>query len=288
MVAVTDQHDLYGLSLERFVPARGSVAKALRKEGRREQAAEVLSLRKPSVAAWAVNQLIRTRGREIAALFDAGDALQLAQSQLLAGRGDGRALREAVARERDAVSGLAELARGLLSSEGHELTQTMLDRVSQTLHAAALDADARAQVRDGCLVRELRHVGLGQLGISSQPASPRSGRIQTGGQRGADDRGMTPAAVSTTRPSRPDAGRRAAAKRTERERDQRLKLARKAEADAYRCAERAERELRTAQVRRDDAAESLRRAEVALSAARERAERAILERERAAQTLDRL
>jgi hypothetical protein len=48
----------------------------------------VAKLRKPSVAAWAVNQLVRTQGRAIGELFDAGDALQRAQSDLLAGRGD--------------------------------------------------------------------------------------------------------------------------------------------------------------------------------------------------------
>jgi hypothetical protein len=253
---VTDEQDLYGLPLDRFVPERGALAKALRKRGRREEAREVSSLRKPAVAAWAVNQLVRTRSREVAALFDAGDVLQQAQTQLLTGRGDGRALREAVGRERDAVRELAELARGLLSSDGHEVTQTTLDRVSDTLHAAALDGDARAQVTDGRLARELRHVGLGQTSISN-----------------AGD---------------PNAARRAGANEIERERTQRLKAARKAEADARRAAERAERDLNSTQARRGAAADSLREAEEALAAAREHTERAKLEHARAEQALDRL
>ncbi len=57
-----------------------------------------------------------------------------------------------------------------MSSEGHELTQATLDRVSDTLHAAALDEDARGQVREGCLERELRHVGLGAFGeLAARP-----------------------------------------------------------------------------------------------------------------------
>jgi hypothetical protein len=269
ITGVTDEHDLYGLPLEGFISARTELAKALRKDGHRERAGEVSALRKPSVAAWAVNQLVRTRGRDVTALFQAGDALQDAQSRLLAGRGDGHALREAVTSERQAVSRLVEQAGGLLSSDGHELTQTTLDRVSDTLHAAALDGDARALFEDGCLVRELRHVGLGQGDTLSPAASPPPSSPR-------------PASRSS------DAARRAETRRTERERAERLKLARKAEADTRRAAQRAARELHTAQARRDKAAESLQGAEDALAEARERADRATLERDRARHELDQL
>ncbi len=268
MADVTEPHDLYGLPLEDFVPERTALAKTLRKDGRREQAADVSSLRKPSVAAWAVNQLVRTRGREIAALFAAGDALDHAQSELLGGRGDARALREAVQRERDAVGGLVELAQGLLSAEGHQLTSTTLERVAESLHAAAFDQHARAQVNDGCLARELRHVGLGQSSSLSQSA--------------------TAAGAGARTRARPKAAPSAEAKRTERARAERLKAARTAEADARRAAERAARQLGTAQSRRDDAADALREAEDALAAAVEEAERATLEHDRADRALKQL
>ena len=161
--------DLYGLALDRFIPERGALAKALRADKRRDEAAEVAALRKPSVAAWAVNQLVRTQGDGLRELFDAGDGLREAQADLLAGRGDGRTLRAANERERDAVDTLVEAARGLLSSDGHELSPAVVERVADTLHAAALDAGAREQVRDGRLERELRHAGLG-LGESPGPA----------------------------------------------------------------------------------------------------------------------
>ncbi|MDQ3676944.1 MAG: hypothetical protein M3401_09105, partial [Actinomycetota bacterium] len=144
-------HDLYGLPLDRFVPERGALAKALRAEGRRDEAADVASLRKPSVAAWAVNQLVRTQGKDVQALFDAGDALREAQAKLLAGRGDGAALRAANERERDAVDRLVDAARGLLTSDGHELSPVIVERVADSLHAAALDEGSRARVRDARL-----------------------------------------------------------------------------------------------------------------------------------------
>jgi hypothetical protein len=42
--------ELYGLPLERFTEERNALAKQLRRDGRRTEAAEVSKLRKPSVA----------------------------------------------------------------------------------------------------------------------------------------------------------------------------------------------------------------------------------------------
>ena len=221
-----DPDELYGLPLDRFVPERTGLARELRSAGRREEASEVAALRKPSVAAWAVNQLVRTQRKGADELFEAGDALRATHDQVLAGRGDPGSLRTAVARQRAAVDGLTKVARGLLTSEGHELSPTIIDRVSDTLHAAALDDDARAQVRDGRLERELRHVGLG----------------------------MTPGAVPARAPRRKTTPAKAEPKRD-----------RTAEREARRRLERATRAVSAARERRDKAAQALQEAEQALT-----------------------
>jgi len=232
-----EQHDLYGLPLEQFTEQRNALARELRTGGRRDEAAALSKLRKPSVAAWAVNQLARTQRREVDALFVAGDALMQAQADLLAHGGEAGALRAAVDAERAAVELLGEKARGLLNANGHELTQARLEQVTETLHAAALDEDARAKVRGGCLERELRHIGLGQ---------PRSGLAQPRPRRGA---------------RRGGGAKKAGADRHK-------------EAAARRQLERANRELRAAESRRERAAGELRDAETAVAAARERVAKA--------------
>jgi hypothetical protein len=268
---VLDPRDLYGLPLERFIAERNALARELRAAGRRDDAARVAAMRKPSLAAWAVNQLVRTQRRAVAALFDAGDALARAQSELLAGRGDAIALREAGKRERASVAKLLDAARGLLSSEGHELSPAMLERVSDTLHAAALDEHARAEVEHGCLHRELRHIGLGA------------------------DRAVPSRASRRSSPGKPRPSRKAASSDTERrsaqaerERSERLTATRRAEAEARRVAERAHRALKSAQQRRNDAAQSLARAEAALADARARAEDAAVTHQRARRALEKL
>jgi hypothetical protein len=274
--------DLYGVSLDRFVPERAALVRALRSAGEREQAAAVAALRKPSVAAWAVNQLVRSRRAEVDALLHAGDALREAQAGVLSGGADARDLRSAADRERGAVDDLVDTARGLLSSSGQELSATTLERVADTLHAAALDDDARGQVSDGRLVRELRHVGLGAgLGdaLAATPApSP------------ARSRPARPAKGETAKQRRPAKGeaarQRRSAEAAQREREAARKQARAAERDAAREVDRAERALRVAEDRRGRAAEALRQADEAAAEAQAGREAAIAAHRQAQQQLD--
>jgi hypothetical protein len=269
-----DPDDLFGLPLDRFVPERTALARALRSDGRRDEAAEVASIRKPSVAAWAVNQLVRTQRHGVSDLFAAGDAARSAQDDVLAGRSDAHALRVATDRERAAVENLLSSARGLLTAEGHGLSATTLERVAETLHAAALQDDARSEVRAGRLEHELRHIGLGVPGAaSSAPASPsRAAKPKRQSSQGAT-RDSRP---RPTPPRREDQGQsatqeRAEARRVERERIQALKAARGAEAAARRVADRATQALKIAEGRHERAAEALRQAEDAVSHARDQA-----------------
>ena len=242
-----DAHDLYGLPLDRFIPERTALAKALRTAGERDEAATVAKLQKPSVAAWAVNQLVRTQHDAIAQLFEAGDAVQKAQSDLIAGGGRAQLLREAGERERGAVALLVEAARGLLSTEGHGLTQATLDRVSETLHAGALDPEAREALANACLARELARAGLG-ASLFPAPAPVEAPR----------------AAPAENAAHGRKAEEQAARQAEEREAEAARQAAEKA---ARRAAERAAQELEAAQRRRDWAASAHRSAEEALDKA---------------------
>jgi DNA repair exonuclease SbcCD ATPase subunit len=260
-----DIDDLYGAPLEKFVPERTALARELRKQGHRDDAAAVAALRKPSVAAWAVNQLVRTQAKSVKELFGAGDALRKAHEKAASGGGDASALRDAARRQRDAVDTLIEAARGLLSSEGHELSPATIDRVTETLQAAALDEDARAEVQEARLARELRHVGLGLGGaVPAAPKSPKSSK----------------SSKSKPKPKR-DVER-------EREQERKRKAAKEAEATARRELDRARRGVETAQARRDRASEALEDAEQALADAESHAREAERAHERASNELERI
>ncbi len=265
-MAVESADELYGVPLERFVPERTALVRALRADGRREEATRAAAMRKPSVAAWAVNQLVRTQPAAMNELLSAGDAARKAQSDLIAGRGDGNTLRKAAHRQRSAVDALVDLARGLLTSEGHELSATMLERVADTLQAAALDEQAREEVGAGRLERELKHVGLpGGAGAGPAPGrragkARQAGKASPGGKRQAGE-----IKGAERRREAPDTRQAAAQARQAAEA---RKAARSAEAEARRRLERAERKLQVLEAKRDSAAQALEEAEGALAEAR--------------------
>jgi hypothetical protein len=152
--------ELYSLSLDEFTKARNDLASRLRRAHQSEAAAEVHALRKPSVVVWAANHLARTEPELVGALLDAGQHLRDVQQAALAGTEAAAEVNDAAAREREAVRALLTAARGTLDRRA---TAPMLDRLSQTLRAAAVDPAAAALLARGRLTEELKAVGFGPL-----------------------------------------------------------------------------------------------------------------------------
>ncbi|MGZ8633444.1 MAG: hypothetical protein ACXWZZ_06265, partial [Solirubrobacteraceae bacterium] len=171
---------LYGLPREDFVRERDALAKQLRAGGRRDEATAVKALGKPTVAAWAANQAVRSQKKSARDLWKAGDQLSGAHDAVLAGKGSGAKLREATERERAAVERLVEAARGLLSASGGDLSEATIERVRETLHAGAIDPDAREEVAGGRSARERTPQGLfgGGANVFAVEAPARAAKTQ--------------------------------------------------------------------------------------------------------------
>jgi hypothetical protein len=148
---------LYALPPEQFTAARNELAKSLRADGQKSEADTVRGLKRPSVGAWVLNQLARTRPQEVRRLIEAGERLRKIQAS---GKGDVRALTEA---ERAAASVLLDRARSLLDEAGRTPTEATLQPVRMTLAAAAADPEAAEQLRQGRLERELEPPAFGGL-----------------------------------------------------------------------------------------------------------------------------
>ncbi|HEX7299026.1 MAG TPA: hypothetical protein VF257_08450 [Solirubrobacteraceae bacterium] len=245
---------LYGLPRDAFVAERDALARELRGAGRRDEAAAVKALPKPTVAGWAVNQAVRSQPRAARELWQAGDALAAAQEAILGGKGSGADLRAATDRERAAVEPLVDAARGLLSSTGEDLSEATIERVRETLHAAAIDPEAREEVAAGRATRERAPRGLFGADAAAPPkAHGREGRAGEG------------EAATRTREE-------AAARKRERQEAAARERARKAAADRVAKAERAlagaEKESATAAERLEEARAKERTAVEVLADAR--------------------
>src|SRR5512132_100314 len=258
---------LYGLPREEFVGERDALAKQLRADGRRDEAAAVKALPKPTVAAWAANQAVRSQKRAARELWKAGDALSTAQEAVLAGKGSGAKLREASERERAAVETLVDAARGLLGASGGDLSEATIERVRDTLHAGAIDSDAREEVAAARAVRGRSPQGLFGADPFAAPAPKRPAKAEPEPEAKPQPRTKAKAgpkrtsdAVAERRREREEAAERKrdeAADRT-REREQAAARERKAAADR---ADKAQRALEQAQERTARAAERLEEAQ---------------------------
>lgn len=144
---------LFALPPEEFVAARDALAARLRKEGNRDGAGHVRQLRRPTLPAWAVDQLPRTHVGDIDLLLKAGSRLRQAQQQALSGRG-GADLREASARRRELIDHLTDLAARILVDGGRD-PQPHRAAIAATLEAATVNADAAEALRSGTLSKEL-------------------------------------------------------------------------------------------------------------------------------------
>src|SRR2546430_4625643 len=110
--------ELYRLAPADFTKARDELARRLRKEGRHDEADAVKKLRRPTVAAWALNQLARRRPEDVRRLLDTGARLREAQESLLTGGGERSALQDATREERDLVAELTRDATAVAGEAG--------------------------------------------------------------------------------------------------------------------------------------------------------------------------
>ena len=155
--------ELYALPLDEFTGARNARAKELASSGDKDRAAAIKAVKKPSVPAWAVDQVARKHAKDLEALFDLGAQLRDAQRKLMRS-GDTDAVRDAQAAERAAVKGLVAKAKAILTEAGYKPNEGTLERIADTFYATAVDEEGRERVRTGTLDKELKRVGFGDIG----------------------------------------------------------------------------------------------------------------------------
>ena len=144
---------LYALPLAEFTTARDALARQLAAAGDKAAAASVKQRRKPSVPAWAANQVVWHAPDEWRRLREATESLRSAhQSATLA------ELRQAARRQREALRACEARAAESLAAAGHAASPTVTLAISGTLLAVAHGAGD-----PGRLERELQAPGFDAL-----------------------------------------------------------------------------------------------------------------------------
>lgn len=230
---------LYVGELEQFVSARTALVKRLRSEGRRDDAAAVGKLRKPTLAAWALDVVCIGDPAALDALVDAGAKLRDAQEAALRGGAPGD-LRDAFDARRAAVRSIANAAVRRIAERGGD-GEAARDEINATLEAASLDEGVAAALRAGRLERTVAAPSGFDL-FAGVPIEPAAAARRSGASGGAEAQPI------------PD---RAAERKAHRAR---VRAAREAAdaadalvAERRRDVERLERELERARLALDDA-----------------------------------
>jgi hypothetical protein len=161
---------LYAGPADEFTDARNRAAKDV---GDKELAAQIKKLKKPSVAAWAVNLLVRRESEQIDSVLGLAGQLRAAAEAL-----DGDELRALTRQRRQLTTALAGSARSLARDAGVRLTGAVVDQVEGMLTAAMLDPVAAQAVRTGRVVTAFTSTGISELDVASVVAVPGSIDVQ--------------------------------------------------------------------------------------------------------------
>jgi sorbitol-specific phosphotransferase system component IIA len=238
---------LYGLLPEEFTAARDLAVREARAEGDRARATAIGALRRPSLAAWLVNALVRHRPGEVEQLLSLGEALRSAQLDLA-----GDQVRALGRQRQQLIAAVGRQARALARELGHAVSDDVGQEVEATLGAAMADPAVAEAVRSGRLTSPTSYAGLGTDGDTS---------AASGGRRLAAVPAPAPAPQAGPRAGDHDEAddaaeekrRREARRREEERRAAELEQARQEAREAQQAWEDAVANARAAQGRHDEA-----------------------------------
>ncbi|SDP27679.1 hypothetical protein SAMN04487981_11972 [Streptomyces sp. cf386] len=257
--------ELYVTPPAQFVARRAEMSAAAKTAGRAEDARRIGAARRPTLAAWAANLLLRSQPEESRRLLELGPALREAYHAL-----DAAGIKELAEQRRRMVSALSRQAAQLARQAGHPLAPTAQQDVESTLRAVLADPEAADRWAEGRLEGAL--IPPSDFPTGTVPATATS-------RKPTASKAPTPSA--RTRPKDELAERRRQrqeqldqARRTAEEAKQRLHDRRAEQADA-------DNALQRARDRRDQAEQQASAAEQHLRQAREELQRADHEQQEA-------
>jgi hypothetical protein len=164
--------ELYGVDPDEFVAERKRLARELKDAGDPAAADAVAKTRKPTVAAWALNQLARKQRRDVDLLLDAGHRLRQAQEGVVGG-GDRASFEQAQKTEREALRRLTQQASELLGAASSQA----LSQIGSTLRTAAVSEEGRELLARGRFTTPLESEGFDVFG--ALPAPPERSKNST-------------------------------------------------------------------------------------------------------------
>ena len=303
-----DVDALFKLPLAEFTGARNDLAARLKREGRADESNFVKALAKPSISAWAVNQLHWNHREAFDRLLATSQRFRQSQtSHTATSMAD---LRGSLDARGEALSHLSDLATVLLRDAGHNPTPDTIHRITTTLEALSAHATLSDGPTPGRLTHDVDPPGFASLASlisatdttkrNEEPArithsqksagaaaNPRQAKPTTNAQKISQAEETRRAGIAAAKVSLQEARRslteaQRRAQRSEAARKKALADAKKADVEA----KKAEAEARQAEKHLRDAEQRFNKASAASQDAADRAERISSEAKEAAQGVE--
>jgi hypothetical protein len=163
--------ELYGLHPDAFLAARRDLAARAKADKETGLAKAIESIRKPTAAAWAINQLVRARPKDIDRLVELAAGLHDAQEKM-----DGAALKSLSRERTKLVDELVRATAEVAKDGGGSLSTPVANQVRETFVAALATTAAAEAVGSGQLTRALSYAGFGDVDLSEATAAPAPAR----------------------------------------------------------------------------------------------------------------
>ena len=296
-----DVDALFKLPYAEFTGARNELAARLKREGRANDSNLIKKLTKPSISAWAVNQLHWKHREAFDRLLSSSQRFRQSQTSHPATRMAD--LRGSLDARREALSQLSDLAAVLLREAGHNPTPDTIHRITTTLEALSAHATLSGGPTPGRLTEDVDPPSFASLAslipsIDTTKRNEEPTRVtpsQKSGGAAAKTRQATSSgkAQKVSEPEETRRARIAAAKVSLQEAKKSLTEAQRsaqrseaAQRKAHAEAKKAEAEARQAEKLLRDAEERFNRASAASRDAASRAERISAEAKEAAQGVE--
>jgi hypothetical protein len=222
---------LFKVPIAEFTAVRNDLAKRLKKANREDEAEKVKAISKPSISAWAANQLYWNHRNEFKRLLEAGKQLAEAQASQL--KGTGADVRPRITARREAVSTLLQLADALLRDGGHGATPDTLRRIETTLEALSTSTSIPGTPEPGRLTEDVAPLGFESLAALMPGGAPAKKVVDLTTEKLKDAKALVNARASELRQAedalmnataaRDEAIRRAHVLHAELEKSERLK-----------------------------------------------------------------
>lgn len=268
--------ELYGLDPADFVARRSELVAQARAAGERDLARTLTTLRRPPLAAWLLNQLVRERRDVLDELSGFAERIRSAHRSLA-----GDQLRALTAERQQVLEDVLTATITLAAERGASVTDAVRQQVRETAEAAIADEGAESAVRSGRLTDVLSYSGFGAVDVTDavaiglprrepraeRPRGPRSVReLPPAAERAATRQIPAPTAPVPAKETVQDAAaRRAAAAAAQDSEDLALATAEAATAAGER--DDAERVLTEATARLEQLEQAVAQARAAVRAA---------------------